>query len=1557
MAKSQKLIPSSGMDLSIDESYIPESMARFIKGWYLFINNNQTTENDGGVENGSNAYVFTPNQSNEIFANQSMANGVNKCIGGGYVVETNKYYSCIYNSNGKHSIWQLDGINRSVKKVIETSCLDFKYDAKHFITQTRFTYATYDYFDKNSNSQKTKTWIFITDDNSRTKQINVEDAIATNGFTHSFFGSGDCCDICTMITLGSPAKPIGCIDITPVARPDTAEEKLKQNVLNYRTWQFRLKSIDVWGRESIHGVISNQFYNLPSTSCTQDESKYPRLIDLTFDAGCKWISSLQLEYRNCGVGNAEELQSDWRAYEVIHKYSDCNIQGDYEEDFWKRVIHSKYYQQISEQNHIIYNQITNKFTVRFSGDKEVKLIPNSETNINQNYIPNKSNSLFKLGNKIGLANNERGFNPLLCAQKDAIKFMPLDESNSNCNPLVYRKVTIWGYIYSPLDAKVTNIRRIQKNTSSQKDTIAYGVVGDDNGDATSVAKRNPYFYEQYFEGTDNFIMYVVGHKGVYAIGKQYDISDPNNPIEVGVLDNRTDSTNIIQKWEFLLPSGKYVFALSQPSVGLKIDSNGDELYRNTSANFIGLSPIGNIGAISNEQYEIFVDCTNGDFDSRLDWQKVAIIYDLTRQVNNNTLANHANAISSYFVENQFITNPIGVEMATIGVTSNSASNPHFSKKTDRNGHYFGTVIGSAVGAGIQLQFEIKSNICINNLVEVVEILSLQSDGTNEFRSGFVDYLTANLTNPISKLLIKGSVKDCNQNNLNNPLNDVVVVLQNGQSALTDSNGEFKIYAHFNRNIFNDKIVINNNIGGCIRTRCDSDCRVDFDLITIPTLNACNDIEYIVPTITMKSSALNLSKTILQGKYGLGIVLEDCLGMETFVQANENNYVSFDDTDKINRISYDISALNGLSNFKYLSFYITENLTYEDWLEWVTDYVLLEDINGNIGASLTAPIKSPKRLRIYINSLVGYTAYSQSNTSWQFLKGDILQFFQMPNGDKINITKVVNYREGENYVTIEYDESLKDIAQNGLGVKVRFLRPRVFNQNETYYQLCKYIKIQNGLPINTSGVLDFSNVFKVSRSIPLYENVITLQDTTVNVYDTQGNVVSTKIVNTNVSTPTYRNDKRLHVLNHHSPSDFWGNKCWGEGRVNTKNPYERKHRFATELSLSQGISAEGLTNYLHWFEVDKSKSFDEQVYHSITGVVTGQNIILAICTNDYFTLVYDQNEIRTDNKSGLMYATSTANKFGKPRTKVGDDYGCSQSDINTISYRNGIVFYLDSQKGVIVRHNFEQAEDFTPNGLVGWLQEKIQRNAIYNKNFIAPPMTNQNSYYKQFIGIICPKRNEYILTSFNLNSSNENYVNNLREVSLDSNETIAIDINDPKKKFNYMYHFTPEMYGYLLSDEMGVQLLSFQNGIAHIHYPLQNGSVNDYLKYFGIQCKRVMEVICNLDNINDKNFLYVETFLKQHQLYIDRIKTESNQESRLMPMWWRRTNNSWMADFKCQTNGIADPNLPNNSNQNSILDGTTLFGKWIKLRLITKDIDDNKYSELNSIEIFFDKLGK
>ena len=1541
MAKAeQKVIPSEGMNLSVDELYMPDSMVRFLKGWYMFLGDNNSSDVEGSNQTTSNAYVLVPNQSNELFSSVTFAPGINKSIGGGFAKETNKYYSCIWNDGGNHSIWELDANNRVITKVIQTSCLDFQYDPVHFITPTRFTYAVYKYKDK-AGKEYTKTWIFITDDHSRTKQINVEDAIATNGFSHPFFENGlsnednvmGCCDLCTMITMGAPTKPTGCIDISPVVRPDTEEEKAKPNPMNFRVWQWRLKHTDVWGRESIHGVISRQYFNSPSTSCTSDETKYPRCVDLGFDAGCKWIASITLEYRNCGVGNSDLVTSDWVEYETIYKYSECLSDGSFIADFWERPYKTSQFYAISETNHINFDQAANKLTVRFCANRETKSIPTSETSINQNYIANKSNGISRLGNKILVTNNERGFNPLLCDQLDKIRFTP-SSVDSGCNPLKFRKITIWGYIYSPIDNVLTNVRYFEASNGGGINHIGYGRCGRTDGSFTpSAPKDNPYYYRQEFEnGAKNFIMYAVGHEDIYAEAKQFDISDPLNPVEVGIMSTKQQDSRFILRWEFYVPSGSYVFRISEPKAGLdKTKTNGQEYYRTRSANMIGLTTTSNIGQLVSEQYELHIDACDTDINLQ---STPVMIWDLSSDIPN-ALGNLANALEGYVVNEIVGGDKIGVEQNGVTVDASSHSPSYICQKTDANGHYFGTTKGGVPGTSPQLQLHITDAYCTPTIRDT------------QISSSSVEYIHETISYYHKVLFtIKGKLQDQN----NAPIVGEVVVYENGRSAKTDANGEFKILA--NGLVRTDQLIFANSQSGCVRVRIDDDCSTCFDKVSI-IVPDCSAVDKTVDigVIVQKSISLSNSRSIMQGRYGAGIVLEDCLGMETFLQAGELSYVDIANTNSINSINYDLTGLQVPSNFKKLSFYVTENLTYQDWMEWSIDYGILEDNNGNISAPGLPSINDPRRLRIYINSLINYTAYSQSNTSWQFLKGDLIQFFELSNGTPYNTFRVVSYREGENYVTVDYDSTMADLVANINGAKIRLLRPRLENPTEAYYQLCKYINLTEGVPDTLTGVLEFSNVFKISRAIPIYTNNTVVQNAIVNIYDTQGNVVGTKeATNVAVSTPTATGNKRGYILNHNSPSDFFGNKCWGMGRVTTKNKYEKVHRFSTEISLSNGISAEGMTNYLHHFTTDNATSFDTQVYNAITGVVTGQNIILAICTNDYFTLLYDQNEFRVDQQSGQIYALSATNRFGKPRTKVGDDYGCAQKDINTIQFKNGLVFYVDSNRNALVRHNFEEAQDWTPMGMKGWLQDKI----IHNSNYNIGKIPEQQ---KAFIGIIDDKRSEYILTSFKLDSTDSEYVNNERGIDVLKNETVAIDINDTKRKFNYMYHPTPEMWGYIESDEMGLQLLSFQNGKAYIHYPYLNAGIGTYLNFFGIQCKPVIEAVFNQDNGTNKNWLYLETMLKQHQLYADRVMTESGQLSRIMPMWWDRKNNYWSADFKCQTNGIVDPNFPNKSGDNAILDGELPFGKWIKVRLVTKDSDDSKYAELNFIKACFNKLGK
>ena len=1541
--QSQRNIAKDGMNLEIDEGYLPETMARFLKGWQLEVNENRSGDTQGGNTESANAYVFTKNQSNELFADVVLPTGVNKSIRGGFVPETGMYYSCLWNSLGNHSIWQLDATNRTIQKVLETPCLGFVYDAKHFITPTRFAYVVYTTYDKDSNVPITKTVIFITDDNGRTKEIFVNDAIATNGLTHEFFGEGECCDICTMITMGAPAKPTGCITVEPVQRyfpsqtpEEVAIEKAKPNTLNFKAWQWRLKAIDVWGRQSFHGVISDQWYNSSSNSCTNDETQYPRCVDLTFSANCKYIAQLVLEYHVCG--NSEILnnfsQPVWKEYQTINKYSDCDTDGAYIPNFWEREINPIYYQPISYDNPITYNEILNEFTVRFCGNKECKTIPVSETSLTQNYIANKSNSVFRLGNKIGVANNERGFNPLLCQDAEALTFSTSEDET--CNPLVYRKIRIFGYIWSPLDNSLTNVRFVEPASGTPKTTVAYGRIGHEDGTWGNTGKNNPTFYNQYFNGVNNFVMYAKGHPDIYAVAKQIDMFS-GSPVDIGVSQTKMANPNIMLMWEFYIPAGKYIFKIADPLAGVReMDATvfslfpigGNPKFYQTSADMVGLTSLASPGTLVNEQYELDVDCLTADFELLT---TPVMIWDLTRDMTG--LTNYPNVVKGYYQNSLLIAYPTipqyGIEKAVV-TPINHPVTAYSCQLTDSNGHYFMTTKGSGIGIGTQLQALLSVAGCNPQTAN-----SGASTGTNEFVGEWVN-------SAMDTYKIVGKIIDCNTSK---GLLGQVVVYQNGHYASTDSEGNFIIYAH--GLLRTDELIIANAIGGCFRTICGDPCSVAFPnvAILVPLCNVAREV--LLPNYGIQESEFSFDKTLLEGKYGVGIVLEDCLGMETFVQGDA--YVEIDETSNINKISWNFAGLTVPTNFTKMSFYVTENLTYSAFMEWIIDYAVLEDNNGNISFGATV-ITDPKRVRIYINSLINYTAYSQTNTGWQFLKGDLLKIFQLGNGDNLNISKLVSYREGDSYVTIEYDEAtMGSIKDNLTGAKIRLLRPQNCTSTELFYQLCSYIAIENGVPVLLSGTLNYSNVFKLTRSVPIYTYDIQVITTTVNIYDTQGNVIGEKEATIPVPIPKATGNKKTLIFNHNSPSDFWGSGCWGKGRVSSKNIYERIHRLTTEISLGNGISAEGSTNYLHWFETSGATQLDESSYHYITAVIVGTNILLVICRNDYSTLLFNQNEFIRDDKTGQIYANGAQNGFGKPRTKIGDDYGCAQGDINTIFSQSGLVFYLDTTKGVLVRHNFDEAQDFTPNGLRAYLREKIFANAKWNAT-----LPNNPEQHKVFISAICPKKNEYIMTSFDLAS--DTHGNDLRTENIDANETYAVDIFDPKKLFKAMYHATPEMWDAIFTPNIGNQLISFVNGKCYIHYPVLDTDEN-FLTFYGVQYKPVMTLIFNKENIVNKNFLFVETKIKQHQLYISAILTEAGQESRVMPLWWIFADNGWYCPLLCQTNYVPDPMLPNQTGINAIIDSNGLNGKWIRAEFVTKDDDDGKYAELTSIELYFSILGK
>lgn len=1519
----QRSIALKGMDLSIDEGYLPEEVARYIKGWtYLLSSDNANM--DGGQSTGANQFVFSPEIGNEEFSSTPIAlpDGINKAIGGGFAYETGKYYSCVWNSQKQHSIWELDANKRTVKKVIQNECLDFQYSPEHFINPTtRFTYTIET---KNVNGKiVTYTWIFIADKYNTNKQINVDDAIATNGFTHSFFTEDDaCCNICNLISLGGVPKPNDCISITPV-QPNPTTDAAKPNALNNKVWQFRVRYIDVWGREGEHGIISQPYFNSENNLCADDDL-LPRCVDLKFNASCKWIAAYDIEFRICGAGNnALAGDSEWKRHDRIYRYSDCSYSGVYIPEFWKRPTNSKWAGPVTETNQVNFDPGGNLITYRFCANKESANIPNSETSRIQNYAPHNSNSIFKLENRIGVANNTRGFNPLTCKALDNIRFGVDIDEDGPCDPFKKQKIVVYGHYYNPIDDKATNVR--QTWLDNNQGCISYGRAGKQNGHYSN-AKDNNYHYRQCFkvnnDGVENLVMYLA-NTPFYAIGVQGTIAS-GTFVPIGVMQNLSDDPNIVTRWEFVVPAGIYVGRWAAPG---QFTSG----FENTSANVIGMTNFGNPALVLQELHELVIDVRTSNYDSHLlSTPQAVMIWDLTSYVKFATTGNISNAVMGYARSSG---KPI--EKSQITTSSfGTGSQVYAASKTDHNGYFFGTTKGdSGINGAAQLQLQIWADSC----PVLVTNISGISTVTDE-----VIYHSELVLNGVTDFVIKGRVQSCDFPF--DGIRGVSVIYTNGGYTTTDINGYFRIRA-LGTNARVDSLIISNGNNNCIKVNCDPNgCDPTFAPIPIPAPSCSMTREYVLPnSILMKIVEKTALRGLATGKYACGIVLENCLGQETFVQANDSCYVEVEDMDNTSKITYDLTNLKVPSHFKSLSFYVTENLVYDDWMEWNVDYAVLEDSNGLIRDSGGGVVTNPSKVRIYTESLLYYTAYSQSNTSWQFLKGDLVKIFRLGNGTKVNIEKIANYTVGENYITIDYDDSMDGFVNDAIGAKIRFLRPKTFVENEPYFQLCTKIKLIDGEPESTvlTGILPYANVYRLQRSIPIYVDSTNPQEIVENVYDLTGKVVGSRVTTKYVSVPENINLPRISTFNHHSPSDFFGDHCWGRGRVSAKNRYEREHQLRTEISLSKGISPEGLVNYLHQFYNEDSNIFNEQQFSSITGVVCGQNIILAICSNDYFTLLYDQNEF-TQSKTGQIYAVPATNRFGKPRTKVGGDYGCQQYDLNTITYRDGMVFYQDSQRSEIIKHNFEQAVPHTPEGLVGWLNDKIQFVADWNQQ---PHETGGKKYFHYAID---PNKKELLVCVSELNQPSSQYLNKELGPLIGANETALIDLQD--KMLRGFSFLTPEYFGVMETAFLGARLIAFKFGVPWT--PGSPGVGAKYNHFFGETCKKIYEVVFNkgeqTSNTTDKTYLYTEVYCKGQLLFASRVITESGQESRIMPNWWEKRDNVWMADFKCQINGQADSNLPNQTGLKAVIDGELLHGKWAKVRYVSRDADDDKYCELTAV---------
>ncbi len=1145
MGTSQKVIPLKGTDFDTSESFLEELKACYLKNVTDAVNDNSRSS----IQEGSNKSAKTPLEANSTYCNVDLPAGTNHVVGFGYFGEVNQAFVCVWNSNNNHLIYRLKCDTGTCEIVYKKSCLNFQLDPRYFINETRMTLEVTCRFSKITNKMERVMYLILVDDFNNNKMICVEDSIATKFFSKDDFPyfqvNDDSCTDCSYINLSLPQN-LDCIAVEPVERDlNDPEELLKNNLINNKIWQFRVKGTDVWRRYTEHGMISVTYVNAIGGSCVSGSTGRPRCLKLTFKAFCPIIDKIEIEFRTCN-GNVKGLspESDWLLHDTIEKYNNCE-----DKEWWERSINT------NPENNWTYNPVDNTISYIFCADKECQAIPVGETNRNENFMPHKSGGVFSINKSIALLKNTRGFEPLSCNELDKMNFTVVPPTAvSNCLDTKLVKVYIYGLIWNLFEDTYAPLRYSENN-------IVFGIANCPN--------NNPYAFGQVMpKDQEGFVGYMAGTSN-YNVSKQFAVNR-NDLTEVycgGVFPGDNGGSVLpLQKWEFDLLPGRYVFRISSHR------SKPTDDYQKTSTYTIGRTTLNGAGGLTQEVKEIIIDVCAGEEVKIIN--EPIMIYDLTRKGKGCLVADASSVNEGYLYEDEVEKRP--VELATV-LPNYPLIYTHF---TDHNGFYFSA---SRRRRHQTVLYARKS--C--TYVEVARSRETFDNSGAWYRYDELYVYKALVKYPIAdRILVKGRIVLCNEPNVG--LAGALVVLTRGQFTTTDNHGYFTIIAHDKQN---DTVRVDNLIysqkGACVLMQCGNDCNYCFPNVPV-VLPTCTGLERIVTAVTLsvKINGYNKKGPHMGGRYGIGIVEHDDIGRETYVQNQEKHYIDIPSLQEtkiydFSRILYDITGMVFKPTTVRVSFWITENLNEDDYLVTVAERIQLVDNTGKPNSA------APTKIRLYYESLNEYNKQNDgaTNTVWGFIKNDDLTV----TGDQVEILanngviytkkikELVTYDKIGKYISIPYTEDLKDLKD---GCLIKLIHPKQCVQKEFFYELCPSIKVVNQQAVTPTGELNFFDAYIQSRQYPV---PVTTEKTT-------------KDANNNeIITSTTENQLRNfpYLYEHHSPSDFWGDHCWSKGRVSTKNPYENIRCRKTEISVGKALSLDNLLNGLGYFDAADSKVFNEQ----------------------------------------------------------------------------------------------------------------------------------------------------------------------------------------------------------------------------------------------------------------------------------------------------------------------------------------------------------------------------
>lgn len=1496
------------------EAYISSNEATFLKNYRIGFNKNQLKDgNDGGNYGVGTGY----NSTTKLPDIQGLPEGTNLCVLTKNAIETNELYVGYWNSNGIHTIYVIDGSTLEVNIVDIGSHLNFSADPKYRMPDHRCLLRVFYTSDHEEDRTIKEKILIYTDGYNWQRWIPVRAAVATGGFDAEKFPyfklhapHYDRQEFINYAVHPPMLPPV----LTPVAV--SPADYGKPNNLVDKSIQIAYVYILTDGRTSTLSPYSVPHVYARS-GCSGNDANAVRCLKVDLYAGSALVEKIQVLHRSCG-GN-------WQLYDTIEKFSNCQ-----END--SAMLGTNYWERVNPWSGLDYDAESNTISYRYCGDKESSIYSKDDALRIQNDLPIASTAITPAGDTVLMGNNKYFYDNFEC---DLLSDFEIFVEHRDGDLVVVPK-TVNIKVYAYLSRGDYANQFVWKTNAESKDH-RFGSFFEVQGRNWAVfpdsedKKFNLKLGEK-----EGFICYLAG-TSYYAYGKQYLVDNSGNKTLINVVDLsdtaqveriraaiQGNTGYVIQEFEFNVPAGNYVARLAGHQAEL------DDVYTKTSTYVSGIVNRGSLngyGLDSNtidRRKEIVIQACGGDVDTFNSGNGAFYVFVPWEMNFRNGAERLGRFIEGYVTED----NIDNVPVERVHYLSNHGGAPYKQNGgyTDHNGFYF-DISGSGDSENSEVTFYAKVN-CITPGPANASSPTFKttiSGGRGYYPEQNISMQSA-LGNygPCNRVLVRGKIVDAVSGN---GLSGVGITVESTQTFYSNAQGEFELIIHDDPySVRNSKIFYNSG-NSCAFVSVDNGCVATDNYNS--ALSACNSCQVRIYPSTFNKEFKVQSRSYKSlkegGRYGVGIVGGDAAGRVNYV--NNIGYLdvpSFLDYKKFSPtlISWEKTGTTKFPSWvKWVSFVITNNLNNKKYLQWVADKIDFLDVNGDKTSTANGAILA----KISIQSLLDYNKDNNFSTvtAYQFVKGDRIRIYDDGNGKLFDPAVDGGFLEyvirGTNFDVVENKES-EDGVEDGKSLLIDYDSRLLALKGKCGF----WIEI-----VSPRETTDMELYCETGDVYPVVDGVI---------LDTEQDILSaydSYFVNRKIIVPGCSGKTFTHPFVSSSITDYWGENCNSCGRIMSKDEKAEQTWYTDDVITSDNSVNEGRVNGLGTFRNQNRKQFKGQEWGGIVAMHAERGIIFFICLNDWFLTDYNQNYVKA-TAAGLLQVNLEGN-LSDPHQKVGDNYGCEFSDTATIDFYDGLVVWQDLKKDAVLVSDYRSVADIASVDNKSYFINKFRHISTHNEQL------SDADYLGNLFecsGCIDPVSKCYFLTfrkRRNFSMATPAFINNEREIFYDMQETIVFDLE--AKEWKGFTGFTPEMYSRFRRNE-GNELITFAAGGIYFH----NGNSKTTNVFYGVKTEQVIEIVCIGEEQKDKLFQSIAMDSRGAAYFIDSITTSNPQTYSYLPIsYLKKKEGVFYASLLRNTN--VYPNL-NNPRESNLIDGGSITGLWMKVRLVRDIRVIDSYSELN-----------